>query len=286
MARLQPYVLASGTTTSERLNTEVDERARRRERVYGGGLGVKIGTRLTVGASARTTRLRFDEDETFRGRNLSANFDSDIDAVDGSATVQLTTFTSLNVAVSHEEQRFAAARDRDSESIRVTPTFTFSPDAVLNGALSVGYRKFMPKSTALPEFTGLVATVNISTTLFNRHRVNAVFGRDLRYSYEDETPYYLATGASATVITQLVGPFDLRTTGSRQLLAYRGHRAIFAVERPGDDTVTTYGFGAGYRIRERVRLGVNAEWSRRDSELGLERTFRNRRLFASLTWGT
>lgn len=286
LARFQPFVLASGKNTRERLNQEVDERARHNERVLGAGVNIKIGTRLTVGASARTSELTFDDAEDFRGEDLARSFNSTTDAFDVSTGVQLTTFTQFSVAVTHEDQRFPLAPERDARSIRVTPTFSFSPEAVLNGSVSVGYRRFTPQSSALEPFTGVVASATIGSTLWNRHRVALVFGRDLRYSYETDTPYYLATGGTVTVTTQLVGPFDVRATATRQLLEYRANQATVGAIDPGDDTVTSYGFGAGYRIRERLRLGINAEWSRRESQISSERDYRNRRIFASLTWGS
>jgi len=283
LARVEPYFLASGTSTSARLNAEVDARARHRERALGAGVAVKIGTRTSVGGSYRVTRLRYDEGEAFRGQDLSESFDSDLRVAEGSGGFQLTTFTQLTLSVSHEEQRFDQSPDRDSDSLRITPTFTFSPDAVIRGSASVGYRRFTPKSSTLPDFSGLVASVSLATTLFNRHHVDFVIGRDLRYSYSEATPYYISTGATATMTTELIGPFDVRATGQWQQLAYRSETS--ADERPGDDTVTSYGGGFGYRIRERLRVGINVDWSQRDSELAYDRGYSGRRVFASLTWG-
>lgn len=280
----QPYVLATGTNTRQRLNSEIDIRAKHRERVYGAGFGIKVATRLTLGASARTTRLRFDE-VSFRGENLAASMDSDIDAIEGSAGVQLTPFTLASVAVSHERQRFRVANERDSDSLRITPTFAFSPEAVLNGSIALGYRRFTPRSSALPAYSGFVAIATVGTTLWNRHRVEGVFARDIRYSYERDTPYYLATGGNITVTSQLAGPFDVRLMGSRQSLEYRGLRGQVVAERTGNDSVNSYGGGIGYRVRDQLRLGINAEWSGRDSQRSLDREYRNRRIYASVTWG-
>jgi len=284
LARFTPYLLVSGATTSERLNSEVDVRERHNQRLYGGGLAVKVGTRVTLGSSLQTTRLRYDEGATFRGEDLSRSFDSDIDSVDGSASVQLTPFTRLTMTVSREQQRFTQAVERDADSIRVTPTFAFSADAVLNGSVSIGYRRFLGKSSVLPQYSGVVSTVNVGTTLFSRHRVEAIFNRDLRYSYERLTPYYLTTGGTATVTTELVGPFDLRLSGSRQLLAYHG-LTVLPDEQPGDDTVTGYSAGLWYRLREHLKIGITADRSSRDSDFSREREYRNRRIFASMTWG-
>ena len=279
-----PYALATGTNTRQRLNQEIDVRARHRERVYGGGFGISLGTRLSLGASARAIRLRFDE-AIFRGEDLATSLDSDINAFEGSAGVQLTPFTLVSLAVSHEEQRFRVAGERDSDSLRITPTVAFSPEAVLNGSIAIGYRRFTPRTDAFAAYSGLVATVTVGTTLWNRHRVEGVFARDIRYSYERDTPYYLATGGNVTVTSQIAGPFDLRLTGSRQSLAYRGRRGSPAVERPGSDSATSYGGGIGYRLPNQLRLGLNTEWSGRDSDRSLDREFRNRRIFASVTWG-
>ena len=109
--------------------------------------------------------------------------------------------------------------------------------------------------------------------------------RDLRYSYDRATPYYLATGGTLTVTTELVGPFDVRGTGQYQLMDYRGHTEASGAQGPGDDTLTSYGAGFGYRIRERLRIGINADWTERKSELSDDRGYTARRIYASLTWG-
>ena len=285
LARIQPYVSATGISSKERLNPEVDKRARHDERAFGAGVGVKVGSRLTVGGAVKSTRLEFDPGSTFRGEDLARSFNSEVRALETSTSLELTPFTTFLLAVSREEQRFTLARERDSDSWRVTPTVAFSPQAVLNGTISVGYRRLTPRSPSLPAFSGLVATVTAGTTLWNRYRLETIFSRDLRYSYQTDTPYYLATGGTLTVTVALVGPFDLLLNGSRQTLAYRGQLATQSTDLGGDDTVTGYGGGFGYRPIERLRIGVNAAWSRRDSQLASDREFRNRRIFASLTWG-
>jgi len=285
LPRVQPYFLASGSSTAARLNAEVDARARHNEGVYGAGVVLKLGTRTSVGGLYRTTSFRYVEDEAFRGQSLSDSFDSEIDVVEGTVGVELTPFTQVNVTVSREEQRFDHSPERDADSIRITPTISFSPDAVIRGSASVGYRRFTPKSGSLPSYSGLVASVTLATTLYDRNQIDFTLSRDLRYSYDQTTPYYLATGGTVTATTELVGPFDVRGTGQYQVMAYRGHTSTSGSAGPGDDTLTSYGGGFGYRIRERLRIGINADWTERRSELSDDRGYTARRIFASLTWG-
>jgi len=194
--------------------------------------------------------------------------------------MQLTPVTSVNLIVSQEWQRFDQSPERDSDSLRIAPTVTFSPGGLLNGSASIGYRKFDGRSADLPDFSGLVAVVNIGATIVGRHRLDTTFTRDLRYSYEDETPYYLSTGGTVTLTTQVSGPFDVRVTGTLQSLDYGQSNA-----GQSSDTYKSYGGGVGYRIRQTLRVGVNVEWSRRDSEVA-DRAFNNNRVYGTFTWGT
>jgi putative beta-barrel porin BBP2 len=285
LARVQPYVMYSGVSSKERLNTEIDKRARHNERVYGGGLGFKVGSRFLLGTGVKSTRLAFDRGIDFRGEELAHALNSDVRSIDASGSLELTPFTTFTLGVSREQQRFVDAHDRDSDSWRVMPTVSFSAQAVLTGGISFGYRHFKPRSPLLPVYSGLVATVTANTTVWNRYRLEMNFARDLRNSYQADTPYYLATGGTLTVTVALVGPFDVQVNGTRQILAYRGKLAT-ATEKPGDDTVTGYGGGFGYRPIERLRIGINATWAQRDSQLASNREYHNRRIFAALTWGT
>jgi len=118
-------------------------------------------------------------------------------------------------------------------------------------------------------------------TMLSRTRFDLDLTRDVQYSFEDLEPYYLSTGGRVTV-TQLVGPFDLQAFGGRQTMAYR-QRLV-----PGDtrrDRVSTYGGGAGYHLRDNLRLGVTWETNRRKSALD-EHRYDRRRIYASLTYGS
>jgi hypothetical protein len=286
LGRLRPFASVGGANTRARYNQEIDARARHSDRTYSGGLGIQVASRTSVTFAARRTTTDFEQGSTFRGEDLARAFNSRLDAFDGTLGLQLTPITSLSLVVTEERQRFDLADDRDSDTLRITPTVTFSPGGLLNGSAAVGYRHFNGRSPSLPDFSGIVAVVNVGATIMGRHRLDTSFARDLRYSYETETPYYLTTGGTATLTTQISGPFDVKLTGTRQALDYRQTTGMGIAATAGDDVYTAYGAGVGYRIRQRFRVGLNADWSHRKSDRAAERAFRNNRLFATVTWGT
>ena len=90
------------------------------------------------------------------------------------------------------------------------------------------------------------------------------------------------TGGRVTMTHQLAGPLDVQALAGRQTMGYRNRHVQGDTRR---DQVETYGGGAGYRLRQTMRLGVTWEVNRRSSVLD-ERRYVRRRVFASLTYGS
>ena len=116
----------------------------------------------------------------------------------------------------------------------------------------------------------------------SRERFDIAVNRDLTYSYDRQTPYYIATSESLTWTYLVAGPFDVKLNAARNNMHYRGTGATAV----GDDTYASYGAGFGYRMRRRIRFGVQADWSQRDSQRTPERGYTNQRIYGTLTWGT
>jgi hypothetical protein len=281
---LRPYATIAGVSTKDRYNNEVDARARHHDQSYSAGVGLKLFTRTTGTVGFKHAVTRFDEGETFRGQDLSVAFDSRIDTIEGSIGMALTPLTSFDVNVSHEEQRFEHARERDANSLRIMPTLRFSPAGVVNGTVAVGYRRF----TALdpvhtPDFSGVVASASAGFTLYERHRFDFTVNRDLNYSYDLDVSYYIATGESITWTWLFAGPLDLKTSAGRNQMRYQGAGDIGPTTA---DTYIDYSAGFGYRPRPRLRLGIAGDWVSRASQTSADRIFENNRIYGTLTWGT
>ena len=276
----RPYVSAQGIDTRQRLNPEVDTRARHHDSIYGAGVAVNVASRTRLLFNYTSATTSFDDGESFRGVELQTSFDGRRRTIDGGISVDLTPITRFIVTVAREEQRFVFSTDRDANSWRITPGFGFSTDGLLRGSATFGFRHFDALSPEQPDYDGLVSSVSVAATLYGRHDVQGVVNRDVQYSYDEATDYYLGTTTALTWTTLVAGPFDVRGTVSRTRMDYRG------LDPVPDDTVVSYGGGFGYRFTGRLRLGLNAEWSRRDSDRSVDRQYRNHRVFAGLTWGT
>jgi hypothetical protein len=279
---LKPFVTVSSSHTSARPNSEIDLRARHHPRAYTAGTRLKIASRSELMFTAREGRETYDEDEDFRGVDLARTLDQKTRGYDTAFNLALTPFTTAGLVVSTEQARFDHSPLRNSNTLRVAPTVTFSPLGLITGTGSVGYRRFKGLDPSLPEYRGLVASGSIGILFIGRYKLDTTFTRDVRYSYEETLPYYLVTGVRGTLAAQTVGLLELRVLGGRESMNYR---AVGALPSPGLDLVTSYGAGAGYRVGDRVRVVVDAEFLHRSSTRDLLREYDNHRIVASLTWG-
>jgi hypothetical protein len=281
LGRLRPYASFTGTNTRSRLNSEVDARARHHDKTYTAGITLHVASRTNLLLNARHGTIQYEQDSIFRGIPLQESFDGRLDRIEGGFGIELTPITTYSVIVQREQQRFDLSPSRNSNSWRVSPTLTFSPSGLLTGNASFGYRHFDAVDPTLPDYSGFVASATVGATIYSRHQLQGTYLRDVQYSYDPSTPYYVGNGGSLTWTTVVVGPWDVRGTVGQTLMHYRGD-----ISDPGTDTSTIYGGGIGYRFTEHARLGVNAEWADRNSNRSPDREYRNRRIFASLTWGS
>ncbi|MGH9407877.1 MAG: outer membrane beta-barrel protein [Vicinamibacterales bacterium] len=286
LSRFQPFVSVQGVTTRDRLDQEVDVRARHHQVTYLAGVALKLATRTRVSADVSRASLTFDTGSLFRGFDLATAFDGHVETIEASVGLDVTPFTSVSLAATRNQQRFTLAPDRNSETTRIAPTVTFSSLAIISGSASVGYSTFQPSSASVPGWSGLSVVATLSTADLGRYRFDGTFTRDVRYSYDLTTPYYVTAGGTINATILLVGPFDAKLTATRQSMQYRQEQtAATAAGLGGTDTYTDYGGGFGYRIRDRLRVGITVDWGQRASDISLDRTYHDHRILASFTWG-
>jgi hypothetical protein len=279
--RLQPYFGASLIDTRDRLNAELDIRAPRRSTSVAGGARIALGANTAATFEARRSHLAFDEGITFDGVPLSRTMNDRTDVYDAGLLFALTPLTTLRMTTSWQRDRFEESPGRDADSFRIMPALQFDPNALIQGTLAIGYRRFDPLGPDLAAYQGLAVQTFLGYTLLERTRFDLRLTRDVQYSFEVDEPYYLSTGVRLDVTHQLVGPFDIRATVGRERLGYR---------EPGSDstsrtdTADLLSAGVGYRLRDDIRLGVAWETARRESARP-DRGYDRHRLVASLTYG-
>jgi hypothetical protein len=282
----RPYARAQVLDTRERLNAELDARAPRTQTTVAGGARVVLSPKFGLVVDARHAGLRSSEGTLFEGVPLSRTLNSKTNIIEGGLEVYLTPLTTFSVTTSRQTDRFDESPERDSDTFRIMPTIRMEAPAIIEGSLSIGYRKFTPLSSELPDYSGLVALGTISHTFIERTRVSLTLSRDVQYSFELNEPYYLTTGYRVGVNHQLREEIDVRLTAGRDRLEYRAEERV--PDALPDDTRTdhadVFDIGGGYRFQPNFRVGFDVEFARRSSDRP-DRDYSRTRIFASMNYG-
>lgn len=284
--------------TRQRLNYEVDLRARHIEEAAEAGVEVRLTPKFSIETAGHYADLRFDGDTTLDGIRLQRTLNQETRGYSMTARHRVTPLTTLAVRYEQLEDRFEFSPARNSNSFRVMPGIEFKPRALISGSAYVGYREFTPQNDgALPKFSGLVAQLGLSYTLLGSTTFGVTYSRDLTYSYEVLQPFFINNGVGASIRRALGRRFDVIVSADRFQYAYEN----LAVEAPatGDplldappsapaaqrvDTTWNYAGSVGYRIGNgRVGFGV-AYWER-DSSQRVFRSYDNLRFGTTVTYG-
>jgi hypothetical protein len=170
---------------------------------------------------------------------------------------------------------------RNSDSFRLSSGFELGRFALIRGSAFAGYRKLTPADGGtLPEFSGVTANVDVSYTAPTQTRLGAAVERDIRYSYEPRTPYYVQTGWTGTLTQRVIGRWDVQITGGRDRLSYQA----VDVRDARKDFVGRFGGGIGYAIGDQVRAGFDVQSFYRRSDIP-GREYGGLRAGISVTYG-
>ena len=274
--------------TRERLNYEVDARARHVENNATAGVAVRLTPKFSVEVAGRMDETRFDADEELDGVRLQRTLDRKTTGYSVAGRHRLTPLTTIVVRYEGIEDEFRFSPLRDSRSVRVMPGVEFKPRALISGTAYIGYRRFTPSAAnALPEFAGLVGQLGLSYTLLGSTTFGVSFARDLTYSYDEARPFFINTWLGASVRRALGRRFDALVSADRHRYAYRDLLAqpvIDLVRDPRTDTTWNYAAGIGYRIGN-GRIGFGVSYWERESTTRVLRDYDNLRFGTTLTYG-
>jgi hypothetical protein len=282
-ARLLPFVTATYANTRERPGFEIDSRARRRDDSVGAGTELRISSRTALIGGVRRSRFAFDETETFLGADLARALNRTSDTAEVRFRYALTPLTTLTVNAEGAADRFVFDPLRNGDSIKVMSGLELKPLALISGSALVGVRRFNALDPSVPDYAGLVATVDAAYTVAAT-RLAVHLNRDLGYSFEPTEPYYGLTDVGVSITERVTRAWDLVARGGLQTLDYQQRASATALARRVD-IVSVYGGGVGYRIGETLRLGVDANYYRRVSETLAQHDYEGFRVGASFSYG-
>ncbi len=283
LGRLRPHVIAGIKSSHDRPSPEIDARALRQVSTIGLGLSATTLSRTTLSVAYRRNATQFAEGETFRGVDLAEELDERAHAITYGADFELSPLTTIAVHGEELRERFTLSPDRDANSHRYGVTALLNPLALISGRATIGLAAFRPASALERDFTGLVAAISVGYAFGGDSRLGLTVDRDIRHSYVEDTPYYVATGMRVTYGRRLIRNFDGELMAGWDRIAYDA-RLDASSTSGGHDRVATYGGGVAVRLSDQTRIGINFDYTSRSSPID-SREYARGRLLATVNYG-
>lgn len=274
--------------TRQRPTFEVDLRSRRREIAFGGGIDFRLLRKITLEVSGGRSGVRFVGDELFEGTPLAITLNRDTTSVGSTVRYHWSPLTAFAVRGSRSSDRFPLASIRNSDSTEIMPGVELRPRALISGSAYVGVRRFRPVvASRIPEYTGLVADLDLAYTLLGSTSFAITHTRGIGYSWEFAQPYFVDNSVGARVRRALGPRFDVIVSADRHQYAYRNLIRLdeSAPDERRLDTTWNYGGSFGYRIGRESRVGFGVSYWRRDSTTRQFREYDGLRIGMSGNYG-
>ncbi len=282
--RLVLNVGGNWLNTRERPGFEIDARSRRKEQTYKASVEVRALAKTLFGVTAARRHVNFDKAQIFLGADLQYELNRTITTTALTVRHELTPLTSLTFSVGRERQDFEFSPERNSTSTQIQGGVSFDPAALIKGSATFGYRNFKPADPTLPGFKGSTMAVALSYVPGGSTQFTVSGTRDVQYSFDINTPYYVETGGTVQIAQQIYGPVEAVVRYGFEQLAYRERGAATADPAARTDYVHRYGGGFGYHMGDSIRIGVDLEKQTRTSSLD-GRRYDGLRVGGSVTYG-
>jgi hypothetical protein len=284
LATVTPFISGGIVSTRQRPNLEIDERVRQQRATAGLGGRVHLGGRSRVDVEMRRETIDFGDDGS-GSETLSTALNRELTEGAVAFRMDLTPLTTFVLRTGVSYDVFEFSRVRDSSSVTVVPGLEMKPSALLSGKASVGFRRFNAKSATVPDFSGVVAAVDVGYVMREVTRLGVKIDRNVDYSFQVDKPYYIATSVLFDVRQALGFAWDVVWRAGRARLAYQTFIVEDASIQSGQrDHLTTYGFGVGRRLGDSIRVGIDVDHGRRTSDAAF-RGYEGFKVGGSFTYG-
>jgi len=275
------HVSGSYQNLRQRVNFEIDQRARRTDADVTTGFDLSLGGHMKVGLQLRRLRVNFDDDGL---GNASLRYTLNRTERGGGANLQyaITPLTTFVATGDVSEQEFEYSTNRNGERTKLGAGLTFSSGALVTGQSFIGWQRLTVPDSLVSSFSGLVGLVDLTVPVGSGTRFGGRLGRDVQFSADEVLTYYVENRFGGSVI---------QAFGERWEAGVRAERIILDYASPsGEAEVTGYrehldllGSSLAYRFAGGLRIGVDVEiWRRRDENIA-RRSYNTRRVFTSIS---
>jgi len=276
LSRLFPFVGYGQTKSRERPNSEIDTRANGVQTEKSGGVGFRLSDTSTVYVSANRMTTRYEE--AFEdGVDLGQSLNRHGDDFNGGVRTALTPLTTLTLRGGYRKDLFTGDQTRNAESRYLNASFSFAPQAAFTGVATIGYQDSRYEDPKIQPFQGLTASVSVAYPVLEIGRLSLTAVRATEYSFDATDAYFMSTVFNLTYTQRLRGAIDAQVQGGRSLSDYGNREGTV----PRRDTVDTVTGGLGYNLRNRTRVALSYEYSRRRSLALAAQNYQGRRIFLS-----
>jgi len=276
ISRMQPFVGVGETRSRERPNGEIDTRADRKEQELSGGFAFALGPhQLLYGAASRYRSHFFNAVE--EGIELSTALNHDRTRYSLGLKTDLTPLASLTLFAGLEEDEFESLEIRNTENRMVTASLRIGAEAVVSGTVAVSYLETRPVDPLIEAFSGVTVQAGIAYPFLEIGRLSGSYNRGVQYSFDAAEAYYIENTGLLAYTHRLFGEIDAQVRASKSWFDY-GFREGSPARQ---DTLESAGASLGYNLRNRTRVSLNYELSRRRSPAFEERNYDRRRVFLS-----
>lgn len=278
-SRVLPFIGGGETVTRTRANGEIDVRAKRVEDELSGGLAYSTGAHSVVYASATQFKTDF-ENTVNRGVSLETALDRTGVEYSGGLRTALTPITTFTGSFGYREDRFRYDPSRNAISRHITGSLKAGAEASFSGTINAAFENFQPASPDVRRFNGLTGSVAIAIPIAEVGRIGVLSRRAVEYSFNTQEAYFIDNLVSLSWTERLLGAIDAQVVGARSWFQYNYSERL----PKRTDRLEIYTGGFGYNLKNRTRVSINYEYSRRRSLALAERNYDRRRAFLAWTY--
>ena len=267
-----------------RPNFEVNERVQQETEGTQGFLRRNLGDRFALALFGERKRTTTDSQD-YLGTDLGDTLTEDRYRAGGELRLAVSVKTQVVGGGEREWYRYPRLPERDGDSIKVYGGFRTDDTALIVGQALLGYQWFRLDTGG--ERSGLYANVDAAWNIAPKTKLGARYRREIDYSAfatTGPTPTNLNETVEAYLDKVLARNLYFRLFGRLGTLASDGEITIVTPDgietAVRDDRVREAGAEFGYQFRTRVRIGVTATYTTRESAF---ETFGVEGLLAGLT---